>query len=183
MFYRILSKLLDYPHEGLLDALWEIRHRAALGPEFETHERSVVAAFADYLESRGLTEIQGDYVQTFDLTPEHALHLTHHLFGDDKNRGPALIDLSEFFKEYGLEMSFTPGETEEQREQSNELPDYLPLMLEFAAHLEPHEARVFLSQWSKVLGQLATNLEEAGSPHAPLIRLVEQRSQLVKAAA
>jgi nitrate reductase delta subunit len=42
---------------------------------------------------------------------------------------------------------------------------------------------MFLSQWSKVLNQLASNLEEAGSPYAPLIRLVEQRSQLVRAAA
>ncbi|HNA30066.1 MAG TPA: nitrate reductase molybdenum cofactor assembly chaperone, partial [Thiobacillaceae bacterium] len=65
----------------------------------------------------------------------------------------------------------------------NELPDYLPLVLEFASQLDPDEARVFLSQWSKVLGQLATNLEEAGSPYAPLVRLVEQRSLLVRAAA
>jgi nitrate reductase delta subunit len=65
----------------------------------------------------------------------------------------------------------------------NELPDYLPLMLEFAAQLSPEEARFFLSQWAKVLNQLAANLEEAQSPYAPLIRLVEQRSLLVKAAA
>ncbi|HNH90667.1 MAG TPA: nitrate reductase molybdenum cofactor assembly chaperone, partial [Thiobacillaceae bacterium] len=97
-FYRILSKLLDYPDEGLLGVLWEIRERARLGSEFEAHERPVLAIFLDHLEARSLTEAQGDFVQTFDLTPQHALHLTHHLFGDDKNRGPALIDLTEFYK-------------------------------------------------------------------------------------
>ena len=60
----------------------------------------------------------------------------------------------------------------------NELPDYLPLVLEFAAQLDGEEARMFLSQWSKVLNQLAANLEKAESPYAPLVRLVEQRSRL-----
>ena len=182
-FYRILSKLLDYPDEGLLGALWEIRERARLGSEFEAHERPVVAAFVDHLESRSLTEAQGDFVQTFDLTPAHAPHLTHHLFGDDKNRGPALIDLTEFYKEYGLELTVSrEGEEAANEDAVNELPDYLPLVLEFASQLGPDEARVFLSQWSKVLNQLAANLEEAGSPYAPLVRLIEQRSLLVKAA-
>ncbi len=188
-FYRILSKLLDYPDDGLLDVLWEIRERARLGSEFETHERPVVAAFVDHLEALNLTESQGAYVQTFDLTPQHTMHLTHHLFGDDKNRGPALIDLTEFYKEYGLELTVSQKgdgvtNTDAANEDAvNELPDYLPLVLEFASQLAPEEARVFLSQWSKVLGQLAANLEEAGSPYAPLVRLIEQRSLLVKAAA
>lgn len=183
-FYRILSKLLDYPDEGLLGALWEIRERARLGSEFEAPERPVVAAFVDHLESRTLTEAQGGFVQTFDLTAQHSLHLTHHLFGDDKNRGPALIDLTEFYKGYDLELTVCrEGEETANEDAVNELPDYLPLVLEFASQLDPEEARVFLSQWSKVLGQLAANLEEAGSPYAPLVRLIEQRSLLVKAAA
>jgi nitrate reductase delta subunit len=110
-------------------------------------------------------------VRTFDLTPEHALHLTHHLFGDDKNRGPALIDLTEYYKQFGLEIAANEG-------GSNELPDYLPLVLEFTSQLDDEEGRMFLSQWTKVLNQLATNLEKAESHYAPLVRLVEQRSRL-----
>ncbi|MBM4180702.1 MAG: molecular chaperone TorD family protein [Betaproteobacteria bacterium] len=188
-FYRILSKLLDYPDEGLLGVLWEIRERARLGSEFELLERPVVESFVDHLESRTLTELQEDFVQTFDLTSQHALHLTHHLFGDDKNRGPALIDLTEFYKEYGLELTVSrEGNGEANNDAANEasvneLPDYLPLVLEFASQLDSNEARVFLSQWSKVLNQLAANLEEAGSSYAPLVRLVEHRGQLVMAAA
>jgi len=169
MLYRLLSKLLDYPDADLIEALPETRAR--LGRELDPTERRVVAEFIDHLEALDLTEAQAAYVLTFDLTPEHALHLTHHLFGDDKNRGPALIDLTEFYKEYGLELA------------SNELPDYLPLVLEFAEQLDEEEARMFLSQWTKVLKVLAGNLEENKSPYAPLIRLVENRAQLVKAAA
>lgn len=180
MFYPLLSKLLDYPTLELMEALPELR--ATLRQGFEATEWIVLDRFMKELSEQDLTEAQGAYVQTFDLTPEHALHLTHHLFGDDKNRGPALIDLTEFFKEYGLELVIGEGAANDE-DHVNELPDFLPLVLEFTAQLETEEARVFLSQWSKVLNQLAGNLEEAGSSYAPLIRLVEQRSQLVKAAA
>lgn len=181
MFYPLLSKLLDYPGDDLYAALPELR--AALDRGCTTEERRVLEGFLGHLAGMEPTEAQALYVQTFDLTPQHALHLTHHLFGDDKNRGPALIDLTEFYKEYGLELAFGAANDEGDAPHVNELPDYLPLMLEFAAQLDPEEARMFLSQWTKVLGQLAANLEAADSPYAPLVRLVEQRSQLVRAAA
>ncbi len=171
MFYRILSKLFDYPNEGLISVLPEIRARMQHGAEFDPAERSAVAGLLDHMAAQPLIELQADYVKTFDLVPEHALYLTHHVFGDDKNRGPALIDLTEYYKGFGLELA------------SNELPDYLPLILEFADGLEPDEARLFLCQWGKVLKQLADNLAAAQSAYAPLVRLVEQRSRLVRAAA
>ncbi len=174
MFYKLLSKLLDYPDGALVEAVPDLL--AHLRNGFEATEWVVLERFLKDLPGQDMTELQAAYVQTFDLTPEHALHLTHHLFGDDKNRGPALIDLTEFYKEYGLELAANDG-------AANELPDYLPLVLEFAAMLEPEEARLFLSQWSKVLSQLAGNLEAAQSPYAPLVRLVENRAQLVQAAA
>ncbi len=182
MFYKLLSKLLDYPGEDLYAALPELRAAVAQGCTGEA--RRVLEAFLDHLAGMDPLEAQAVYVQTFDLTPQHALNLTHHLFGDDKNRGPALIDLAEFYKEFGLELRpFAANDADTESSGVNELPDYLPLMLEFAGQLEPEEARVFLSQWGRVLNQLAANLEAAGSPYAPLVRLVEARSQLVRAAA
>lgn len=182
MFYRLLSKLLDYPSEALYDALPELRAAVAHGCTGE--ERRVLEDFLDHLGGMDPLEAQSVYVQTFDLTPQHALNLTHHLFGDDKNRGPALIDLAEFYKEFGLELrAYAANDAEPESSAVNELPDYLPLMLEFADQLDPDEARIFLSQWSRVLDQLAANLETAASPYAPLVRLVEGRSRLVRAAA
>jgi nitrate reductase delta subunit len=188
MFYRMISKLLDYPDAALHAALPELR--AALRQGFEAAEYLVLDRFLQTLAAMEPTEAQALYVQTFDLAPEHSLHLTHHLFGDDKNRGPALIDLGEFYKEYGLELvgaAGAAGQEEggagEDAAATNELPDYLPLMLEFADQLDAEEARMFLSQWGKVLNQLASNLEASQSAYAPLIRLIEKRSQLVEVAA
>ena len=180
LLYRILAKLLDYPNDELVSVLWEIRDRAKLSSEFQPDEGKAVQKFLDQMEPMSLTEWQAEYVQTFDLTPEHALNLTHHLFGDDKNRGPALIDLTEFYKDYGLGIT---GKEDNPEEGSNELPDFLPLVLEFASQLHEEEAQMFLAQWTKVLNQLAANLDKAESPYAPLVRLIGNRAQLVKAAA
>ena len=169
--YKLLSALLEYPDQDLLDHLAEVRQALAESLDVSDGERAAVMRFLDHLDDTDLTALQADYVQTFDLTPEHSLHLTHHLFGDDKNRGPALIDLAELYKDYGVQVA------------ANELPDYLPLVLEFTAYLEDSEARVFLSDAAKVFAVLATNLEKAESPYAPLLRLIEGRSSLARLAA
>lgn len=169
--YKLLSALLDYPSQELLDNLTEVRQALEASPDINHAERAALRKFLARLEDEDITEIQADYVQTFDLTPQHSLHLTHHLFGDDKNRGPALIDLTELYKDYGVEVA------------TNELPDYLPLVLEFVAYQEESEAQAFLSDAVKVFAVLATNLEKADSPYAPLVRIIENRATLTRLAA
>ncbi len=169
--YKLLSVLLEYPEQDLLDALPEIRLALDDSLDVNEAERAVVRKFLARLDRGNLTELQEEYVQTFDLTPEHSLHLTHHLFGDDKNRGPALIDLTELYKDYGVEVA------------TKELPDYLPLILEFAAYQEDSEAQDFLSDAVKVFAVLAVNLEKANSPYAPLVRIIENRASLNRLAA
>ncbi|MBV2206249.1 MAG: nitrate reductase molybdenum cofactor assembly chaperone [Pseudomonas sp.] len=174
MFYRIASALLEYPDAELRAALPEIRAAVVGADDIAPEERSALSAFLDQLDAQVLQQplaLEEEYVRTFDMVPEHSLHLTHHLIGEDKNRGPALIDLGEYYKEYGLNVS----------EDAKEIPDYLPLMLEFISLLDSDEARLFLSGWTKVLRQLRVNLEEAGSRYAGLLQLIEARSLLVAA--
>lgn len=171
LFYKVLSALLEYPNEELKAALPEIGAVLVGDDSIGDQERAVLQKFLQWLDESDLTEVQAGYVQTFDLTPEHSLHLTHHLFGDDRGRGPALIDLTEYYKEFGLQAD------------EHELPDYLPMILEFASTLEETEAQVFLNETVKVLTQLAANLEKAASPYAPLIRMIEQHGQSGRLAA
>ncbi len=171
--YKILSALLEYPEEELMENLPEIRAIVEKSTEIAAEERVALQKFIDYLAGTPLTELQIRYVDTFDRVPEHSLHLTHHLFGDesDRNRGPALIDLSEMFKEYGV------------KTVTNELPDYLPLILEFASYLGGSEATVFLSDVGKVLGILTANLTKAESPYAMPLSIIESRATLTRLAA
>jgi nitrate reductase delta subunit len=169
--YKLLSALLDYPSQELVDHLTELNEYTAQSLDIDHAERDALQGFINHLQSAPLTELQADYVKTFDMTAEHSLHLTHHLFGDDKNRGPALIDLGELYKDYGVEVV------------TNELPDYLPLVLEFTAYLDDSEATVFLSDAKKVLSVLTDNLKKAESPYAALLSIIENRATLTKLAA
>ena len=172
IIYTILSRLLDYPDQELKDNLVIIRKALALQPkQLEEEEKEVLEHFLQHLQEESLLQLQQDYVQTFDMVPEHSLHLTHHLFGDDRGRGPALVDLGEHYKGMGMEM------------RNGEIPDYLPLILEYVATLDEMGARVFLADAAKVLTVLAANLEKSDSPYAPLLRLVENRGQLARTAA
>lgn len=168
--YKILSALLQYPEQELLDALPEIRNCLAEAG-FSDEQHAVVAEFVAKLETAHLTDAQADYVKTFDLTPEHSLHLMHHLYADDRRLGPAMIDLTEYYKGLGW------------KADEKELPDFLPLILEFSAHLDDAQATAFLNRTVGILAKVAVNLEKAGSDYAPLIRIIEQWGQLERIAA
>lgn len=163
--FRIASALLGYPDATLRTALPEILEAIERAACVSAEERAVLTHFADSLSAADPVSAEADYVSTFDMVPEHSLHLTHHLIGEDKNRGPALIDLTEFFKAHGFEV------------RDNELPDYLPLLLEFVSLLGAEAGLAFLARWNKVLRQLRANLADAKSPYAELIGLVETRSR------
>ena len=168
--YKILSVLLQYPEQELLDNLEEIKEWVNDTADIDSQERSILQTYLKQMEGSPLIDLQAEYVKTFDMVPEHSLHLTHHLFGDDKNRGPALIDLGELYKDYGVEVS----------ESAKELPDYLPLILEFAAYLDGSESTVFLSDAKKVFGVLMDNLKKAASPYADLISIIADRASLTR---
>ena len=168
--YKILALLLDYPDSALQENMPQLIELLEQDEAISAEEREAMMEFVAWLQLHDLTGIQANYVQTFDMTPEHDLHLTHHLFGDDRGRGPALIDLSEHYRAAGLEVD------------EGEIPDYLPLILEYVSTLDEMQARVFLGDARKVLTVLAENLEKAESPYARLLRIVENRGQLAQAA-
>jgi len=89
--YKILSVLLEYPEQELIDNLPEIKAWIDETSEIDDQERTTLQTHLKQMENKSLIELQAEYVNTFDMNAEHSLHLTHHLFGDDKNRGQGLI--------------------------------------------------------------------------------------------
>jgi Nitrate reductase delta subunit len=168
--FNVLSKLIDYPSDELMENLDSVIEFVTDSSEIDDNEKKIIMEFISWMRIHTTTGIQQSYVETFDMVPEHDLHLTHHIFGDDNGRGPALIDLSEHFKNEGLEV------------KDGEIPDFLPLILEYVATLDDMESRVFLGDAKKIIKVIADNLDEAKSPYAKLIRIVEKRSYLAQAA-
>lgn len=171
--YKLLSVLLEYPNAELREHLAEIEQMIG-GLEHATPEdRQALLDFIAWAQALPSTELQEHYVKTFDLTPDNALYLTHHLFEEqDRARGPALVKLSEYFKAQGYTID------------AGELPDYLPLLLEYVSTLpDEQNARKFLHQAVEVAALLARNLENMESPYALLLHIVERQGQLAEAVA
>lgn len=103
---------------------------------------------------------QAEYVRTFDFDRRASLHLTYHTFGDRRQRGLELVKLKRRYAAAGLELS------------AAELPDYLPVLLEFAAR-EPEPGEALLNDHRPALELVRARLHERGSPYAELLdRLV-----------
>ncbi len=170
VIYKLLARLVDYPTEEMLENLPEIGKLIEEDSTISASEKEGLNEFISWLGESELLRLQENYVNTFDMVPEHDLHLTHHLFGDDRGRGPALVDLSEHYKAAGLDVA------------AKEIPDFLPLILEYVSTLDDMGARVFLGDAAKVLTVLAANLEKAESPYAKLMRIIENRGHLAQAA-
>lgn len=154
--FRALSALLSYPEAGLLAAMGEIDK--ALEAYMDLH--ADLRRLRDFLRSHSLIELQENYVATFDRNPAHSLHLFEHIHGESRDRGQAMVDLMDEYRRHGLE----PG--------SEELPDYVPLFLEFLGELPPDDARQMLGEAIHVLAAIGKRLSRNESPYAAIFGLL-----------
>ncbi|MCG2585946.1 nitrate reductase molybdenum cofactor assembly chaperone [Massilia sp. TS11] len=159
--FSILSALLQYPQPELIAALPEIE--AALAPT----ERAALRPLLDSLGSQDLVGLQMNYVATFDRNPAHSLHLFEHIHGESRDRGQAMVDLMEEYKKHGLQMV------------GDELPDYVPLFLEFLSTQDQKTVDTMLSDAVHVLAHVGRKLRSNGSPYAGIFDIVEQCSPVV----
>ena len=153
--YRILSALLLYPEGDLVAALPELEGGLALPM------RARVAPLLAHLAEQDLITLQQEYVQTFDRTPSHSLHLFEHIHGESRDRGQAMVDLMEEYKKHGLVM------------EGDELPDFVPLFLEFLSQVDDEEAGRLLGDAVHVLAHLGRKLASNGSPYACVFGVLE----------
>ena len=155
---KLASLLLQYPSADLREAAaaaGELEFAPARGRQADS-----LREFCSWYASRPVAELQRLYVDAFDFTKQCSLHLTYHVHGDRRQRGLAMLALKQSYRDAGLE---PPG---------TELPDFLPLMLEFAA-LGPDGAGVALLEDHRVAIELIrAGLRREGSPFAPLLEVV-----------
>jgi nitrate reductase delta subunit len=143
--YHLLSLALDYPTSDLDAAL------AAEPPDTASEP------FLAWSRERPLAERQRRYVETFDLDRRATLHLTYYLLGDTRKRGLALLRLKRLYTAAGLPLD------------TNELPDYLPALLEFAALAPDGYGAALLEEHRLALELLRLRLAEQESPWTCLL--------------
>jgi nitrate reductase delta subunit len=169
---RALAALLSYPTADLAAAADEIREaldREALLPRAE---RMALDRLIGELADGDLYDLQERYGLLFDRTRSLSLHLFEHVHGESRDRGQAMVDLLKLYEEGG----YTPV--------ASELPDYLPLFLEYASTREPRAALELVGQPANVLAALRERLAKRGSSYeaVPAALLALSKARLDEAA-
>lgn len=168
---RALARLLAYPDDQLrseLDALvGVIDDEDVLAPA----RRAELRALAAGLLRQDPLEVESRYVETFDRGRATSLHLFEHVHGDSRDRGPAMIDLTQTYEKAGLFLG------------PEELPDHLGVVLEFASTQPPALAKAFLGEVAHILNAIFSALLQRESPYATVVaavlELAGQKAQAV----
>jgi len=158
--YQVLSALLLYPEAELIDNLPAMCGMLAARPALHAPLLPLLA----YLANTRLIELQQNYVMTFDRNPSHSLHLFEHIHGESRDRGQAMVDLMEEYKKHGLMMT------------GDDLPDFVPLFLEFLSQQSEEESARLLSDAVHVLAHIGRKLAANDSPYAGVFTVLEQLS-------
>ncbi len=136
--FKALSALLTYPTEELSAAIPEIT--AALAAERLVSNNAIeqLHPLLGDLCILNLYDLQERYVELFDKTRRHSLHLFEHIHGESRDRGQAMVDLVEHYQRAGLLVT------------ANELPDFIPLFLEFLSDRPLEEVRGLLNETAHI---------------------------------
>jgi nitrate reductase delta subunit len=154
---KLVSLLLQYPSEELWAARDELRAEVRALPH--GRRREALLRFLDATDGSTPAEAQRRYVETFDFSRRNSLYMTYHRWGDLRQRGVALLRLKQRYADAGLELG------------DGELPDYLPVVLEFAA-LRSEDGVEALGEHREALELVRSSLHEEGAPYAELIEAV-----------
>ena len=162
--FKVLSLLLMYPESDWLAALPEMEAALASEADFNGDALNRMAPLFAQLRDTRLIALQENYVATFDRNPSHSLHLFEHIHGESRDRGSAMIDLLQEYWKHDFDAS------------SSELPDYVPLFLEFLSLLPADEALALLGDAVHVLATVGRKLDANGSPYATAFQVLEALS-------
>lgn len=162
---KVLSALLGYPKPELLAAAAELK--AALKAESVLKKQPLdgVLRLIDQLGQSDLYDAQERYILLFDRTRSLSLHLFEHVHGESRDRGQAMVNLLKVYEDAG----YTPT--------ASELPDYLPLFLEFAATRAPQDAIELIGEPGHVFAALRERLAKRNSPYEAVFAALAALSQ------
>ena len=162
---RLLSALLQYPDHDLLGQIEMIETEIADMPSREM--KKCMDDFLLYLKTHSPIHLQEGYTAAFDMNPTTTLNLTFHIYGDNEKRADVLARLQQRYQDAGYERI------------TGELPDYLPMMLEFLSVCPDTENTHLIWECLQGLEEVVDRLQKAAPPYAallqPLVPMVADR--------
>lgn len=164
--FKILGLLLSYPKQDLidnLDAAEDILKKENFLPK---RSMKKLLNFITYMKQTDLYELQEEYVELFDRGRAHCLHMFEHIHGESRDRGQAMVNLIESYAERGFYM------------KEGELPDYLPLFLEYLSTLSADEAVSLIGDPINVIATIGIRLKKRDSLYYILFEALENLAKV-----
>jgi nitrate reductase delta subunit len=158
LLFKALSALLSYPTDEMRQALPEIGDAVRASPLVGARERDDLFALIEDIGHGDLLAVEERYTDLFDRGRALSLHLFEHLHGDSRDRGEAMVELKRLYASAGFELS------------ARELPDYLPVVLEYLSHRDIAEARDMLADCAHILTAIGRSLVARRSRYAAPIQ-------------
>lgn len=159
---KVISLLLDYPEQPLLDAEAELGEAIEQCRLLSPQQRGALRALLQHMTDRDLLDVQAEYLSLFNRGRYLSLLLFEHVHGESRDRGQAMVDLLAEYQAAGFEIA------------TRELPDYIPLYLEYLASCDQLTARAGLADVQHLLALLAARLEKSASPWAACFQALLQ---------
>jgi nitrate reductase delta subunit len=154
--HLVAARCLDYPRDDLVESLPMLTE--AVAEQGDSPGARELTPLLEHLGSRPLADLQRAYVDTFDLSRKHALYLSYWTDGDTRRRGEVLGRFKAAYRRSGFLVD-THGE----------LPDYLPMVLEFAACADADAGAALLQDYRASIELLRIALQEKESPYAAAV--------------
>lgn len=154
LIFKAFSALLSYPGAEMRQALPEIAGVIRASKLVGAHERQELLALIEEIGDGDLLAAEERYVDLFDRGRALSLHLFEHLHGDGRDRGAAMVELKGLYAAAGFDLT------------ASELPDYLPVVLEYLSQRDLEEAREMLADCAHILSSIARSLVARRSGYA-----------------
>jgi len=158
--FKVLATLLTYPEAAMKEAAEEMAAAVEADDVLVAPHLSSVRRFITEIKETDLLDLQARYVELFDRSRALSLHLFEHVHGESRGRGQAMVDLRALYERRGLAIS------------TRELPDFLPLFLEFLSLLPLDEARGHLADAAHVVTALWERMASHDASYAGVLRAV-----------
>ena len=157
---RALSALLSYPTEELREALPEIAACIRTSPLVAPSGKEPLLRLVGDLADGDLLDLEAGYVEIFDRGRTTSLNLFEHLHGESRDRGQAMVELKRHYEQAGFDLA------------SRELPDFLPVMLEYLSCRDLAEARYMLADCAHILRRIGEALFARNSAYAAVSQVL-----------
>ena len=158
LVFKAFSALLSYPSAAMLEALPEIAEVIDTSPLVAARERRGLLDLVEEIGRGDLLAAEERYVDLFDRGRGLSLHLFEHLHGESRDRGTAMVELKQIYEQAGFELA------------ARELPDYLPVVLEYLSCCDIAEARAMLADCSHILTTIGRSLVARRSCYAAVLQ-------------